>query len=168
MRYARVPVIVTALVVLAACGGGQSNQAQNTEPIQVGFIGTSTGVFAPQGADSVGRLAGEVYRKHFAGLRGLRRCRDLFLLGRLLDAARNPQRGEVLSYLLFVREFFDAMMERVADVALGAVSITHSTQASVGVMTLTADDSTGSGAGWKVTEQVSAFVYTGSNGGAKW
>jgi branched-chain amino acid transport system substrate-binding protein len=51
MRYARVPVIVTALVVLAACGGGQSNQAQNTEPIQVGFIGTSTGVFAPQGAD---------------------------------------------------------------------------------------------------------------------
>jgi NTE family protein len=67
---------------------------------------------APQGADSVGRLAGDVYRQHFAGLRGLRRGRDLFLLGRLLDAARNPQRGEVLSYLLFVREFFDAMMER--------------------------------------------------------
>lgn len=51
MRYARVPMIVTALVVLAACGGGTSSQAQNTEPIQVGFIGTSTGVFAPQGAD---------------------------------------------------------------------------------------------------------------------
>lgn len=51
MRYARGSVIVTALAVLAACGGGGSSQAQNTEPIQVGFIGTSSGVFAPQGAD---------------------------------------------------------------------------------------------------------------------
>jgi NTE family protein len=67
---------------------------------------------APQGADSIGRLAADVYRQHFAGLRGLRRSRDLFLLGRILDVSRNPQRGEVLSYLLFAREFFDAMMER--------------------------------------------------------
>lgn len=66
---------------------------------------------APPGGDTVGRLASDIYRRHFAGLGGLRRCRDLHLLGRILDVSRNPRRGEVLSYLLFAREFFDAMMD---------------------------------------------------------
>ena len=67
---------------------------------------------APRGGDSVGRLAADIYARHFSGVGGLLRCRDLNLLGRVLDVGRNPQRGEVLSYLLFAREFFDAMIER--------------------------------------------------------
>ncbi|TMD93191.1 MAG: patatin [Chloroflexi bacterium] len=67
---------------------------------------------APQGVDSVGRLAVEIHARHFSGVGGLLRCRDLNLLGRVLDVGRNPQRGELLSYLLFAREFFDAMIER--------------------------------------------------------
>jgi branched-chain amino acid transport system substrate-binding protein len=41
---------MAGLVVLTACGGGVG-QSQNTSPIKVGFVGTTTGVFAPQGAD---------------------------------------------------------------------------------------------------------------------
>ena len=53
----------------------------------------------------------------------------------------------------------------VADLTLGAVSYSHTAQASTGTMTLAADDSSGSGAGWNVTVLSSAFVYTGPNGG---
>lgn len=48
---------------------------------------------------------------------------------------------------------------------LADVVSTHVDQTTTGSMTLTADDSTGSGAGWNVTIQSSAFVYTGSNSG---
>lgn len=53
----------------------------------------------------------------------------------------------------------------IADVSLGAVSYSHSAQSSTGTLVLTADDSSGSGAGWNVTVQTSAFVYSGSFGG---
>ena len=53
----------------------------------------------------------------------------------------------------------------VADVALGAVTYSHSAQSSTGTLVLTADDSTGSGAGWNVTVQSSAFVYSGTFSG---
>lgn len=56
----------------------------------------------------------------------------------------------------------------VADTGLGTsgvVSYSHSAQNADGTMVLTADDSTGSGAGWHVTIQSSQFVYSGSNGG---
>ena len=53
----------------------------------------------------------------------------------------------------------------VATLALGSVVYSHTAQTSTGSMTLTADDSTGSGAGWNVTILSSAFVYTGANGG---
>ena len=50
----------------------------------------------------------------------------------------------------------------IANVSLTGVSYSHSVQAQTGNMTLTADDSTGSGAGWNVTVQSSVFDYTGS------
>lgn len=53
----------------------------------------------------------------------------------------------------------------IADLTMGAVTYSHSAQANAGTMVLTADDSSGSGAGWNVTVQSSAFVYTGANGG---
>ena len=53
----------------------------------------------------------------------------------------------------------------IANLALGSVGYSHSQQAQAGTMTLTADDSTGSGEGWNVTVQSSNFAYSGSNGG---
>ncbi len=53
----------------------------------------------------------------------------------------------------------------VANLTLIAASYSHSQQTSAGTMTLTADDSSGSGAGWNVTIQSSAFVYSGANSG---
>jgi hypothetical protein len=52
----------------------------------------------------------------------------------------------------------------VADLTLGAVTVTHSTQPSSGSLTLTADDSTGKALGWNVTLQSSAMVYSGGFG----
>lgn len=53
----------------------------------------------------------------------------------------------------------------VADLPLGEVTYGHAAQDKAGTMTLTADDSTGTGAGWNVTVLSSAFVYSGGNGG---
>ena len=53
----------------------------------------------------------------------------------------------------------------IANLTLGAVSYSHSAQTNTGTMVLTADDSSGTGAGWNVTVQTSAFVYSGANGG---
>lgn len=52
-----------------------------------------------------------------------------------------------------------------ANLTLGSVAYSHIAQTSTGSMTLTADDSSGSGAGWNVTILSSAFVYTGTNSG---
>jgi hypothetical protein len=52
----------------------------------------------------------------------------------------------------------------VANLALSSVAYSHSVQASNGSMALTADDSTGSGAGWNVTILSSAFVLSGGDG----
>jgi len=52
----------------------------------------------------------------------------------------------------------------VADLALGAVTVTHTTQPSTGNLTLTADDSTGKALGWNVTIQSSALAYSGGFG----
>ena len=67
---------------------------------------------APRERFAVGRLASKIYRQHYAGLGGLVRARDLALLGRLLDAARNPARGELFSYVFFAPEFAAALIEQ--------------------------------------------------------
>jgi hypothetical protein len=54
----------------------------------------------------------------------------------------------------------------VADLDLGDVAYAHAAHNHTGTMTLTADDSTGSGDGWNVTIQTSDFDYSGTaNGG---
>lgn len=58
-----------------------------------------------------------------------------------------------------------ALTASVADVTLGAVNYSHTAQANTGSITLTADDSTGTGAGWNVTLLSSAFAYSGANSG---
>jgi X-Pro dipeptidyl-peptidase len=58
-----------------------------------------------------------------------------------------------------------ALTASIADLTLTAATYSHSNQDSSGTMVLTADDSTGTGDGWNVTVQSSAFVYSGTNGG---
>ncbi|MEV8147963.1 WxL domain-containing protein [Arthrobacter sp. NPDC080073] len=53
----------------------------------------------------------------------------------------------------------------VAAMSLASVVTAHTVQNNTGTMTLTVDDSSGTGAGWNVTEQVSDFAYSGSNSG---
>jgi NTE family protein len=67
---------------------------------------------APPERFTVGRLASTIYRRHYAGLAGLRRAPDLAFLGRMLDAARNPARGELFSYVFFAPEFAAALIEQ--------------------------------------------------------
>jgi hypothetical protein len=54
----------------------------------------------------------------------------------------------------------------VADLTLASVAYQNAAHDVTGTMVLTADDSTGSGAGWNVTIQSSAFAWVGTaNGG---
>jgi NTE family protein len=66
---------------------------------------------APTDRLAIGRLAMDIYNRHYAGVRGLRHNRELALLGRLLDAGRNPVRGDLLSYLFFAPEFIRPLIE---------------------------------------------------------
>ncbi len=66
---------------------------------------------APPDRLAIGRLASDVYERYYAGARGLRRNRELAVLGRLLDAGRNPVRGDLLSYLFFAPEFTEPLIE---------------------------------------------------------
>ncbi len=53
-----------------------------------------------------------------------------------------------------------------ADLTIASVAYSHAVQTTASQdMTLTADDSTGSGDGWNVTVLTSDFEYTGDNGG---
>jgi hypothetical protein len=56
------------------------------------------------------------------------------------------------------------LIASVADLTLGAVTVTHATQPSTGNLTLTADDSTGKALGWNVSIRSSALAYSGGFG----
>jgi NTE family protein len=66
---------------------------------------------APADRLAVGRVALEVWRTHASKLLNRFRERDVALLGTIVDAGRNPVRGELLSYLFFTREFHEALFE---------------------------------------------------------
>ena len=66
---------------------------------------------APNTPNRIGEIARDVYCEHYAGLHGLRRSRDLALLGRLVGAGRNTTRGELFSYLFFAPEFAARLIE---------------------------------------------------------
>lgn len=53
----------------------------------------------------------------------------------------------------------------VADLTLSPVAYSQADQSSAGVLALTMDDSSGTGSGWSVTIQSSAFAYSGAYGG---
>jgi NTE family protein len=59
----------------------------------------------------IGRIALDVYQRHYKSVRAIVRSPNLALLGRITDAARNPMHGELYSYLFLGREFMDALIE---------------------------------------------------------
>ncbi len=65
---------------------------------------------APRDRLEIGRLAREVYKRRYSGIRGLVRDRNLALLGQFVNAERSPVHGEILSYLFLAREFIDKLI----------------------------------------------------------
>lgn len=59
----------------------------------------------------IGRIALDVCRRRYTGIRGLLRSPNLALLGRITDATRNPMHAELYSYLFLDRDFIDALIE---------------------------------------------------------
>jgi hypothetical protein len=54
-----------------------------------------------------------------------------------------------------------ALTASIANLTMSPISVTHVPQISTGTLTLSADDSTGTGLGWNVTVVASDFVYAG-------
>ena len=65
---------------------------------------------APGDRLEIGRLAREVYKRHYAGIGGLLPDTDLALFGRIVNAERSAIHGELLSYLFLAREFIDELI----------------------------------------------------------
>jgi NTE family protein len=63
---------------------------------------------SPRRPGAIGDVAGELFRRRYRGLKGLK-SPDLALLNRLLGGD-SPKHGELLSYLLFDGEFADALI----------------------------------------------------------
>ncbi len=65
---------------------------------------------APADRLEIGRLARDVYARHYAGLDSLLRGGSVALLGRALNARRGPVHGELLSYLFLATEFLTELI----------------------------------------------------------
>ena len=77
-----------------------------TEPIQpVPYI-----FIAPEDPSAIGEIARRVYRKHY-GRPWNAGARDLWLLGKILDARADAMHGELLSYLFFAGEFAEELIQ---------------------------------------------------------
>jgi len=68
-------------------------------------------LIAPEDPQEIGRLAAEVYRRHYRSPLALLRSPNIAALGRVLNAGRGANRGELLSYLLFAEEFIERLIE---------------------------------------------------------
>lgn len=65
---------------------------------------------APSDRLEIGRLAREVYKRHYRGIGGLVRDPNLAVLGRIVNAERSAIHGELLSYLFLARAFIDELI----------------------------------------------------------
>jgi NTE family protein len=68
-------------------------------------------LIAPEDPFEIGRIAREVYRGRYNSPLGLVRSTSLSGLGHLLNAAKDPSHGELLSYLFFDEEFIARLIE---------------------------------------------------------
>jgi NTE family protein len=65
---------------------------------------------APEKAGAIGRLAHDVFRDRYGGIKGILRSPDFPLLNRLLGG-ESPTHGELLSYLFFDKEFIEELIK---------------------------------------------------------
>ena len=65
---------------------------------------------APEDPSAIGEIARRVYHKHY-GRPWNAGARDLWLLGKILDARADAIHGELLSYLFFAGEFADELIQ---------------------------------------------------------
>ena len=65
---------------------------------------------APCDRLEIGRLARDVYKRHYAGIGGLVRNSNLALIGRIVNAERSAIHGELLSYLFLANQFIDELI----------------------------------------------------------
>ncbi len=68
-------------------------------------------LIAPQDPLEIGNIATEVYRRHYGSARALACSPNLSSLGHLVSAGRSAVHGELLSYLLFAKEFIERLIE---------------------------------------------------------
>jgi NTE family protein len=64
---------------------------------------------APEDPSAIGEIARRVYRKHYRHAWSAD-ARDLWLLGRVLDAGADAMHGELLSYVFFAGEFAEELI----------------------------------------------------------
>lgn len=86
----------------AAASYRRSHGKEPYRPVPYMFI-------APRASDAIAQLANETFRSRYGGLKGAR-SPDLAVLARLLGG-RNHTHGELLSYLLFDKQFIGALIE---------------------------------------------------------
>jgi NTE family protein len=77
--------------------------AEPVEPVPYIFI-------APEDPSAIGEIARRVYHKHY-GRPWNAGARDLWLLGKILDARADAMHGELLSYLFFAGEFAEELIQ---------------------------------------------------------
>jgi NTE family protein len=98
--------------------GGQSPGDDQRRVVPYIFI-------APSTPNAIGEIARDLYRERYAGVRGLRRSRDLSLLGRFLGTSKSATRGELFSYLFFAGDFATKLIELGRKDARGWINDTH-------------------------------------------
>ncbi|MDX6718643.1 MAG: hypothetical protein QOJ63_897 [Solirubrobacteraceae bacterium] len=85
---------------------------QGEDPGKQGRRRTIPYIFVvPSDRLKIGRIARDVYQRRYRGVRAILRTPNLALLGRIVDAARNPMHGELFSYLFLGAEFMDELIE---------------------------------------------------------
>jgi len=67
---------------------------------------------APPERETIGRIACQCFKEHYAGLLDARRSPELAFLGRLVYGDAGPEHGELLSYLFFAPEFAAALIRQ--------------------------------------------------------
>ena len=77
--------------------------AEPIQPVPYIFI-------APEDPLAIGEIARRIYRKHY-GRPWNAGARDLWLLGKILDARADAMHGELLSYLFFAGEFAEELIQ---------------------------------------------------------
>jgi NTE family protein len=93
---------LTMVNVMIAASGKQTLAARRRVP----YI-----VVAPAQRDAIGECALRVFREHYSGPLQAIRSPDIALLARLTAGGADAKHAELLSFLLFAREFSKALIE---------------------------------------------------------